>query len=170
MCNCILFYNSLHFFSVIFTGKAASAKGCSSAEPWTRHTMYPNLTAELESYSFFFPLGRALWIVNNHSNFQPISLCGLSDRSWNSWFSVMQKTKVGFSLISRGSFRGVSEVSRNHSGFVPWRWVCPFSATRFHKAYAACWIAVSFLFYLTLIYKCKIICVQLHAIIVVSVK
>ena len=40
------------------------------------------------------------------------------------------------SNIDSGRSR-VSEVSRNHSGFVPRRWVRPFSATKFHEACTA---------------------------------
>ena len=46
-------------------------------------------------------------------------------------------------LCTWGGFRGVSEVSRNHLGFVLGHWVRPFSATKFHEAYTACWIARS---------------------------
>ena len=37
-------------------------------------------------------------------------------------------------LILRGCFRGVSEVSRNHSGFVPRRWVRLFSAYKVSRS------------------------------------
>jgi len=44
--------------------------------------------------------------------------------------------------VFQGWIKRVSEVSRNHSGLIPWQWVRPFSATKFHETYAACWIAV----------------------------
>ena len=47
---------------------------------------------------FFFPLGRCSlqWIVDNHSNFQLITLDGLSDRSWNLCILITQKSIAQF--------------------------------------------------------------------------
>ena len=55
----------------------------------THWTLFP--------FSFSFIQSSLRWILNNHNNFQLISLCGLFDRGWNLWFSVTRKQIVQFS-------------------------------------------------------------------------
>ena len=71
-----------------------------------------------------------------------LQLYGFSQVGFTCWYCMQSDSILCLTVIShlsvvlyRGSFRVVSEVSRNHSGFVPRWWVRPSSAAKFHEAY-----------------------------------
>ena len=78
-----------------------------------------------------------------------LNKCGEKLVHWLSFVVLSWVYSGSCRRVTRGSFRGISEVSRNHSGFVRRRWVRPFSATKFHEMYTACWIVVLLAFALT---------------------